>query len=371
MLLLLFGRTGMLAPLTNAIGLKIAFALPGMILATLFVTLPFMVRELMPVLAAFALSLTDFPGADRNVAYTLVSRTATEIVYRATAHNLEITRRYSLAKAPGDDLQAIRESLLSAAAALDDATTWVAANVTKEVGATLAGSAHYLRLCGLALGAYVLAKGALTASQKLMSRDGDPEVYANMGRTMTVKQLAYHMITTSSNFATNLLVDVVGVETVQAALRELGIDGVTVLRGVEDQAAYEAGLNNEVTANGLMKLLRLIAEGRAFSPEACADMLEILLDQLVTERCAAPFEDGPRLIVGPNAVRPDDEQDVGFHRVPVRAGARLGMLHVLRDDRGEGTRATEPGGEFQQAEARTAGLDGGGAIGGCACNRPA
>jgi len=112
-----------------------------------------------------------------------------------------------------------------------------------------------------------------------ISRDGDPEVYAHLGRTMTVKELAYHMITTSSNFATNLLVDVVGVETIQAALRELGIDGVTVLRGVEDQAAYEAGLNNEVTANGLMRLLRLVAEGRAFSPEACADMLEILLDQ--------------------------------------------------------------------------------------------
>jgi beta-lactamase class A len=112
-----------------------------------------------------------------------------------------------------------------------------------------------------------------------ISRDGDSEVYAHLGRTMTVKELAYHMITTSSNFATNLLVDVVGVDTIQSALRELGIEGVTVLRGVEDQAAYEAGLNNEVTANGLMRLLRLIAEGRAFSPEACADMLEILLDQ--------------------------------------------------------------------------------------------
>jgi sulfate transport system permease protein len=53
MLILLFGRTGVLAPLTDAIGLKVAFALPGMILATLFVTLPFMVRELMPILAAF------------------------------------------------------------------------------------------------------------------------------------------------------------------------------------------------------------------------------------------------------------------------------------------------------------------------------
>ncbi|HEY1011941.1 MAG TPA: sulfate ABC transporter permease subunit [Herpetosiphonaceae bacterium] len=53
MLILLFGRRGLLAPLTDAIGIKIAFALPGMIIATLFVTLPFMVRELVPVLDAF------------------------------------------------------------------------------------------------------------------------------------------------------------------------------------------------------------------------------------------------------------------------------------------------------------------------------
>ncbi|MBK9941180.1 MAG: sulfate ABC transporter permease [Kouleothrix sp.] len=53
MLILLFGRRGVLGPLTQAIGVPVAFALPGMILATLFVTLPFMVRELMPVLQAF------------------------------------------------------------------------------------------------------------------------------------------------------------------------------------------------------------------------------------------------------------------------------------------------------------------------------
>src|SRR4051812_28701229 len=55
MLILLFGRGGVLAPLTEALGIKVAFALPGMLLATLFVTLPFMVRELMPVLAAFGI----------------------------------------------------------------------------------------------------------------------------------------------------------------------------------------------------------------------------------------------------------------------------------------------------------------------------
>jgi sulfate transport system permease protein len=53
MLLLLFGRTGLFAPILDALQIKIAFAVPGMILATLFVTLPFMARELMPVLEAF------------------------------------------------------------------------------------------------------------------------------------------------------------------------------------------------------------------------------------------------------------------------------------------------------------------------------
>jgi len=106
-----------------------------------------------------------------------------------------------------------------------------------------------------------------------------PEVARSLGRTMTVRDLAYHMITTSSNFATNLLIDVVGVPAIQRALEELKIEGILLLRGVQDEAAFKAGLNNQVTAHGLLKLLRLIAEGRAWSPEICAQMLEILLDQ--------------------------------------------------------------------------------------------
>jgi sulfate transport system permease protein len=53
MLLLLFGRNGLLASVLEPLGIQIAFALPGMVLATLFVTLPFMIRELIPVLEAF------------------------------------------------------------------------------------------------------------------------------------------------------------------------------------------------------------------------------------------------------------------------------------------------------------------------------
>src|SRR5918912_3079542 len=112
-----------------------------------------------------------------------------------------------------------------------------------------------------------------------LGRDADPDVYGHLGKTLTVRELSYWMITKSSNLATNLLVDIVGIPTIQQALDEMDIDGVRILRGVEDQAAFEAGLNNEVTANGLLKLLRLIAEGKAVSQQACDEMLKIMLEQ--------------------------------------------------------------------------------------------
>jgi len=112
-----------------------------------------------------------------------------------------------------------------------------------------------------------------------LRRDADPGVYGNLGKTMTIQQLAYQMITTSSNLATNLLCEVIGIATIQRALDELEISGIRVLRGVEDQEAFEAGLNNEVTANGLLRLLRIVAEEKAYSKSATEQMLKIMLDQ--------------------------------------------------------------------------------------------
>jgi sulfate transport system permease protein len=51
MLILLFGRGGWLEPLADAVGIKVVFAWPGILLATAFISLPFVVREVMPVLA--------------------------------------------------------------------------------------------------------------------------------------------------------------------------------------------------------------------------------------------------------------------------------------------------------------------------------
>jgi sulfate transport system permease protein len=50
MLILLFGRLGPLSSLEDTLNIQIVFAPPGMVLATLFVTMPFMIRELIPVI---------------------------------------------------------------------------------------------------------------------------------------------------------------------------------------------------------------------------------------------------------------------------------------------------------------------------------
>jgi sulfate transport system permease protein len=49
-LILVYGRTGWLGPTLSELDVRVVFALPGMVLATVFVSLPFVVREVVPVL---------------------------------------------------------------------------------------------------------------------------------------------------------------------------------------------------------------------------------------------------------------------------------------------------------------------------------
>lgn len=110
-------------------------------------------------------------------------------------------------------------------------------------------------------------------------RDANSDVHDAIGKMMRIGDLAHHMIATSSNLATNLLLDLVGLETVQRSLDDLGLEGVDVRRGVEDERAFEHGINNRVTADGLVSLLRVIAEERAFTPVLSRQMIDVLHKQ--------------------------------------------------------------------------------------------
>lgn len=109
-----------------------------------------------------------------------------------------------------------------------------------------------------------------------VTEDSDGEVYKAIGKTMTVRQLVTAAITVSSNLATNILIETLGAENVRKTVSRLDGDGMVVLRGVEDQKAFDKGLNNATTARALMALMAAIARGQAVSPAASRGMSDIL-----------------------------------------------------------------------------------------------
>ena len=106
-------------------------------------------------------------------------------------------------------------------------------------------------------------------------RDADSVVHRRVGRSMKLSELAHPMIIRSSNLATNLLLDHLTPAAVQAMLDAAGIEGVKVVRGVEDSAAFAIGLNNTVTARGLAQLFCLLRDDTFFPETARRQMLEI------------------------------------------------------------------------------------------------
>ena len=114
----------------------------------------------------------------------------------------------------------------------------------------------------------------------LAAREADTEVHTAIGRTMRISDLARHMITVSSNLATNVLLDFIGVPMARRILADAGISGVDLVRGVEDERAFDAGMSNRVTADGLVRLLRAIFEGRFGNGEHAEEMIGILSAQV-------------------------------------------------------------------------------------------
>ncbi len=110
-------------------------------------------------------------------------------------------------------------------------------------------------------------------------RDGEPTVYTSIGHCLQLRELAKAMIVRSSNLATNLLIDYLTVERVQRFLQDYRVEGLRVLRGVEDEKAFTEGINNEVTADGLVSLFKLLCSEDFLHEEARAEIRDILLAQ--------------------------------------------------------------------------------------------
>jgi alkylation response protein AidB-like acyl-CoA dehydrogenase len=73
----------------------------------------------------------------------------------------------------GDDFAAIRRQLEAGSAALDAVVDFVVANVKSDIKGVFAGSVLYLKLAGIVLGGWQMARAALVAHKKLDAGEGD------------------------------------------------------------------------------------------------------------------------------------------------------------------------------------------------------
>jgi sulfate transport system permease protein len=77
---LMFGTQGWLAPVTTALDVQILFAVPGIVLATVFITVPFVARELIP--------LMEEQGTDEEQAALMLGASGWQILFWITLPNV-------------------------------------------------------------------------------------------------------------------------------------------------------------------------------------------------------------------------------------------------------------------------------------------
>jgi beta-lactamase class A len=109
--------------------------------------------------------------------------------------------------------------------------------------------------------------------------DSGDDLYKLVGTKKQIRELMNDMVTRSGNLSTNILIELVKAENIMSTLSSYEIMNVKVYRGVQDLKAFDAGMNNSVTASDLAKIFLLLGNGEFISEKICNEIIHILLGQ--------------------------------------------------------------------------------------------
>jgi alkylation response protein AidB-like acyl-CoA dehydrogenase len=138
--------------------------------------------------------LTIYEGTTAIQANDLVGRKTVRdggAVARAILAQVRATEQ-QLLEAKGGDLAAIRRQLVEGSAALEQVVDYVVANVKSDIKGVFAGSVPYLKLAGIVLGGWQMARAALIAQDKLNAGEGDASFYR--AKIATARFFADHIL---------------------------------------------------------------------------------------------------------------------------------------------------------------------------------
>ena len=144
--------------------------------------------------------LTIYEGTTAIQANDLVGRktvrdggaTAKAILAQVRATEAE------LEGASGGDLAAIRNQLAAGSKALEEVVDYMVANIKSDIKGVFAGSVPYLKMAGIVLGGWQMARAALIAQRKLDSGEGDARFY--QAKIATARFFADHLLSQAAGY---------------------------------------------------------------------------------------------------------------------------------------------------------------------------
>lgn len=122
----------------------------------------------------------------------------------------------------------------------------------------------------------LVGKGSFALEQKEDSYD---PLYAQAGKPVTVSELLRVMIQYSSNLATNLMIEKLGVFPIRSVVKAQGLNGIVFGRMIEDFDANDQGIRNQVSARGLGDFLQKLDSGQIVGKAQSQSMIQIMLGQ--------------------------------------------------------------------------------------------
>ena len=108
---------------------------------------------------------------------------------------------------------------------------------------------------------------------------GDEEPVIQNGTDVPLSVLLEYMITYSNNSATNVLIDLLGMDKVNDFSRRIGLNDTILRRHMLDYESARQGRENRTSAADMLKLYTMLYKGEVLTPFICETALPILLRQ--------------------------------------------------------------------------------------------
>ena len=152
------------------------------------------------------------------------------------------------------------------------------------------GAASVIKLTVMAELFRQLEAGEISRDQKLTVRDEDRVPICGVltlmhaGMEVTPIDLCWLMITISDNMATNMLIDLLGIDSIQSNIQRLGLEGVSLSRKLFEKREAFRQKRNFISGAGIARLLEMIWQGTLVSQQASKEMMSMLLAQQCTNK---------------------------------------------------------------------------------------